>query len=189
LDEKGFQRLLIPPFLKERIISRTNKSDSEMEEIYYTVDNPGLIFLNNHLGHITFSSLEGEANGKVEMLWKVAVTPKRGFEKFAKGFAEIVLTTLSINFKIYIEEKGKMVYLGLEEKPLFQVRKDSCVGNVLDAHSRDTRDSFEQILDLFRPHRWGSYFKEGGKLGGRWSNGEILCDENAKSSASVSVFG
>ena len=58
-----------------------------MEEIYYTVDNPGLIFLNNHLGHITFSSLEGEANGKVEMLWKVAVTPKRGFEKFAKEWS------------------------------------------------------------------------------------------------------
>ena len=187
LDERGFQRLLIPPFLKERIISRANKSDSEMGEIYYTVDNPGLIFLHNHLGRITFSSVEGEANDdKMEMLWEVAVTPKRGFEKFTKVFVETVVTILSINFKDHIEEKRKMVgvYLprgGLvsdgKKEPLFQVRKDSWVGNVLDAHVRDTRNSFEQSLDLFRPLRWGTYFKEEGQSEDRWSNGEILCDE------------
>ena len=119
------------------------------------------------------------------MLWEVNVRPKRGFERFVKVFIETVIRILSTNFKVHVEEKGKMVDVypprggvvsDSEKKPLFQVTKDSWIGNVLDAHVRDTRGSVEQTLDLFRPQRWGTYFKEGGQSDELWSNGNKLCD-------------
>ena len=174
LDKR--ERLIIPPFLREKIISR----DKKKPEIYYTVENPGLIFLHSHLGRVTFSaaSTNGEATPNAELLWEVSVRPKRGFETFVKVFVEIVIRVLSTNFKVHIEEKGKAVGVhaprGLSpngvKSPLFNVRKDSWVGNVLDAHVKDTRGSFEQSLDLFRPQRWGTYFEEEGLLSGdRWT--------------------
>lgn len=172
-DREGIERLIAPPFLKERIVSRRNK------EVYYTVDNPSLIFAHSHLGRVSFMERKEGINDKIDMLWEVSITPKYGFESFVKTFVETVVRILTINFKAHMEENGKMVgvypprgwSISGEKIPLMQVRKDSWVGNVLDAHSKDTRGPWEQSLELFQPQSWGTYSDE---VEVSWSTGDVL---------------
>ena len=44
---------------------------------------------------------------------------------------------------------------GSNNKVFFQVRKDSWLGGVLDAHLQDQRSTLEQTMSMFQPSTWG----------------------------------
>ena len=49
---------------------------------------------------------------------------------------------------------------GGEDNTLFQIRKDSWIGGVLDAHLRDKRSTALQTLAIFQPWTWGRTEKD-----------------------------
>ena len=158
-------RLIVPPFLKERIVS----VDRERCQVHYTVDNPGLLTypVHSHIGRVTF------ADGSMQ--WDVEIRPLRGLRGFVQSFTETIITVLSRNFKSHVLEPGADVPL-LPPRgagaPLARVRKDSWVGGVLDAHLRDSRSTLEQTLALVQPSTWGRARDSDGDYAS-WSTGQL----------------
>ena len=99
------------------------------------------------------------------MIWTVKIRPYHNMEGFSKGCVSSVVTTLARNFKSHIEEPDSMVSVkpprggggggGGDNNTFFQVRKDTWLGGVLDAHLRDQRSTWEQTLSLIQPNTWG----------------------------------
>jgi len=185
LDANCYQRIIIPPFLVETILSIKSFSrdyknsrfideelvddDDSLEEneIYYTVDNPGFLTyqVHSHLGRVRYR--QNEELGSVEMVWDVTVRPMKRFEKIIQAFTEAIVTTLAHNFKACVELDEKASVVGIYPprgrdfgifkgtEPLMSVRKDCWLGRVLDAHLTDKRGSWEQTVSLFQPWTWG----------------------------------
>ena len=181
LSKDGYDRVVIPPFLRERVMRRTTTGGST--DIMYTVVNPSLVTypVYSHLGLVTFqqgSNPTGNGN-TIEMVWEVNVRPIRGCEPFVKAFSETVIAVLARNFKVHIEDKGidTMVSVhpprGFMHKmgALFQVRRSTWLGSILYAHLRDDRQIIEQIKDLFQPWKWGLTEDDGIAV---WSEEEII---------------
>ena len=149
ISKNGLNRMYIPPFLEERILSI--KETKEGAEIVYTVPNPKLIQAHTHLGRVSFIPVDGSLN-KIEMNWEVSVRPFRNRVDFVRLIVEPVISTLARNFKVYIEEPEAMIKLF----SMFQIRKHTWLGNVVDAHNKDNRSMKEQFRDFWRPFSWGN---------------------------------
>ncbi len=187
-QKDGYDRLLIPPFLKERIIEI--KEGPEQTEVYYTVVNPSLFTffpVYTHLGRVTFqkrSSNNKEKDAGVELIWQASVRPQKGLTNFVVPFLETIISILTRNFKSHMmdreEEKNVEVFLPrglrMEKGPLFQVRKETWLGSVLYEHRKDTRSTIDQTKDLFAPWRWGA---QGDDWKVSWGVGGITADDNA----------
>lgn len=187
LGGNGHDRIIVPPFLIERILEINETS--EYTDIIYTVVNPSLITypVFTHLGRVRFQrsgDLRGSnSNGgkeELEMIWQVSVRPLNNFLKtFVIVFTESVVNILARNFKSHMEETGDDQIVKVfpprgflkERGHLFQVRKDTWLGSVLFEHLRDNRSMMDQTKDLFKPWRWGKRDEMDGTLS--WGVGGI----------------
>mmetsp|Transcript_28152 Transcript_28152/g.51274 ORF Transcript_28152/g.51274 Transcript_28152/m.51274 type:complete len:393 (-) Transcript_28152:1702-2880(-) len=166
-DEK---RVIIPPFLVERIERATEK------EILYTVVNPGVSTypVHTHLGRVTFRHLAKE--DEVEMVWEVEIRPLRGFALVVELFTSVIVSTLARNFKTHLAEPGAIVVLkkprGGSDSSFGNIPKDTWLGGVLAAHLTDKRSTTEQTIALFQPWTWGRSTDDIGE-GEEWTNGHI----------------
>jgi len=177
LSKNGHDRMIVPPFLRERILDI--KVTSEFTDIIYTVANPSLLTypVYTHLGRVRFQTLAAD---QVEMTWEVSIRPIRNCKSFVKNFTETVINVLARNFKSHVQDVGTNAMVNVypprgfmkDKGPLFQVRKDTWLGSVLYAHLRDNRSVVEQTKDLFQPWRWGT-IDENEENGFSWSVGEI----------------
>lgn len=193
LTKNGYDRLIVPPFLREQILEV--KETPAYTDIMYTVVNPSLITFPvfQHLGRLRFRSttdFDGSSGddtdpmGAIEIIWEVSVQPYNKCQAFVMVFTEAVINKLSRNFKCHIEDTGpknSMVKIypprGFmkERGHLLEVRKDTWLGSVLHAHLKDKRSVLEQTKDLFMPWRWGANEEVDGTL--VWSAGEIVHGE------------
>ncbi|OEU09943.1 hypothetical protein FRACYDRAFT_248195 [Fragilariopsis cylindrus CCMP1102] len=124
-------RMIVPPFLIERIVE-INETSSDYTDIIYTVVNPSIVTypVYTHLGRVRFqsSSLSGryqqndstdstgdsvmrdteEDTETIEMIWQVSIRPLNNFilKKFVVFFTEIVVSVLARNFKRHIGDIG-----------------------------------------------------------------------------------
>lgn len=160
-------RMIVPPFLVERIVSTTDN------EIEYTVDNPGLFTYQayTHAGRVTFQSIPDSKD--VDMMWEVQVRPFRGWNVLVESFTSAVITTLARNFKSHINEPDATVKLAPPRgkgEAFGEVSKDSWLGGVLDAHLSDKRSTAEQTLAIFQPWTWGRSSDAEGEAG-EWTTG------------------
>lgn len=171
LSKDGYDRVIIPPFLKERVIQKNTRGDSS--DILYTVINPSLVTypVYSHLGRVKFQqgSNPTESGNTIEMIWEVNVRPMRGYDSLIKMFTEAVVAVLARNFKVHIEDKGVDTMVGVyppggfmqEKGGIFQVRRCSWLGSVLYGSLIDDRQVIEQIKDFFQPWKWGFTEDEG----------------------------
>jgi len=123
-------RMIVPPFLIERIVEINETSD--YTDIIYTVVNPSIITypVYTHLGRVRFqsSSLSGryqqndstdstddsvmrdkeEDAETFDMIWQVSIRPLNNFilKKFVVFFTETVVSVLARNFKRHIGDIG-----------------------------------------------------------------------------------
>mmetsp|Transcript_126268 Transcript_126268/g.365514 ORF Transcript_126268/g.365514 Transcript_126268/m.365514 type:complete len:394 (+) Transcript_126268:49-1230(+) len=149
--------LRIPPFLRESILSVSDN------EIIYKVMNPGIWTaypVHSHLGRIRF--VPTDEDNKFRMLWEVEVRPMRGATFIVETFTDMVISTLSRNFKVHLEDPGGKVpmklppnMIGDEEKVIAHFSKDSWLGGVLEAYSNDDRKAWERLLSAIQPWTWG----------------------------------
>ena len=170
LTADGKDRIIVPPFLIERIVEI--KELPEYTDIVYTVVNPSIITypVRTHLGRVRFQpSLSSSSSGKrpsIDMIWHVSIRPLNNnvfLKKFVTVFTESIVSILARNFKSHIEDNGDDQIINIyppqglmkEQGALFQVRKDTWVGSVMYAHFRDNRSMIDHTTDLFRPWRWG----------------------------------
>ena len=124
-------RMIVPPFLIERIVE-INETSSDYTDIIYTVVNPSIVTypVYTHLGRVRFqsSSLSGryqqndstdstgdsvmrdteEDTETIDMIWQVSIRPLNNFilKKFVVFFTEIVVSVLARNFKRHIGDIG-----------------------------------------------------------------------------------
>ena len=157
------KRMYIPPFLSESILS-INDDDNAYSEITYQLDIPAFIACHKHVGYVQFKSVpnENDDESSIDMTWKVQIVPYHNCEGYARGCVSSVVTILARNFQSHIHDPtDSMVAVrpprggGDSAGGLFQVRKDSWLGGVLDAHLRDQRSTLEQTIAMFQPHTWG----------------------------------
>mmetsp|Transcript_20141 Transcript_20141/g.24828 ORF Transcript_20141/g.24828 Transcript_20141/m.24828 type:complete len:391 (+) Transcript_20141:212-1384(+) len=214
-EKENKVRWIIPPFLKERIISlsstslleddidlkymqgktnnmETKTSDADntdmseqsrtMCEIIYKVDNPGLLTyqVHSHLGRVRFIPIfDEENNAAIDMVWEVEIRPYHYWSTIVKWFTSSIITTYSRNFKcnlLYYEGGPqstvslKLPRGGFMGKTILEVRKDSWIGGVLDAHLHDNRTVVKQTIAMFQPWTWGRC-SDSIDEGGKWSDG------------------
>lgn len=166
-------RMILPPFLIERVVS----VDREKGEIWYTVDNPGLLTFypaHTHMGRVSFSD-ETTTGGEVEMLWEVEVRPYYRLGWFIRWFSGMIISTLARNLKSHLSEPRAMVKLAPPRgagSSFGQIRKDSWLGGVLAAHLEDRRSTVEQSVALLQPWTWGRSTDEESE-GEEWGTGKL----------------
>ncbi|MGK3734172.1 MAG: hypothetical protein ACI90V_001009 [Bacillariaceae sp.] len=124
-------RIIIPPFLIERIVEINETSD--YTDIIYTVVNPSIITypVFTHLGRVRFQSSLSSSSGRhhhrddstndgvmrkkeedeeeaIDMIWQVNIRPLNNsiLKKFAMVFTESIVSILARNFKRHIEDMG-----------------------------------------------------------------------------------
>jgi hypothetical protein len=208
-QDDGKVRWVIPPFLKERIVSygevKTENVDSvDVDghksyppcEIIYTVDNPGITTyqVHSHLGRISFvpvfdNNSDNEQNEigeksfdssitSVDMIWEIEIQPYQNWSTFVKLFTSAIVTTYAQNFKCHVYE-GSDAMVSLKPprgefggESIMQIRKDSWVGGVLDAHLNDRRSTVEQTISMFQPWTWGRCSDDIGE-GEEWKEGRL----------------
>jgi len=166
--EGGNVRWIIPPFLKERLINTktttTGAGSNENCELQYRVKNPGLFTyqVHSHRGRVRFLSKSQDTN-TIEMNWEIEIRPYHGWSFLVEAFTGAVVSCYARNFKCHINEGPDVMValkppreggVGASEK-LWQIRKDSWLGGVLDAHLKDSRDTVAQTVALFQPWTWG----------------------------------
>ena len=160
-------RWIVPPFLKERLISVNMIDDKDEAEIQYQVDNPSLVTyqVHSHRGRVLFSSTNDDSNIEnqtraVVMKWEVEIRPYHGWSSVVQAFTGAVVSSYARNFKCHVQE-GSDAKVALKPprgstgKTLLQIRKDSWLGGVLDAHLRDNRSTAQQTTAVFQPWTWG----------------------------------
>jgi hypothetical protein len=162
-DEK---RLIVPPFLVERL------AHVKKDEIWYTVDNPGLLTYQVHT-HAARVQFRQHYSGKMEMVWQVEARPLVGWSFIVELFTSTVITTLARNFKVHVTEPGSTVKLAPPRgkgESFGQVPKETWLGGVLAAHLSDQRSTAEQAIALFQPWTWGRSTDDNGE-GEEWTTG------------------
>jgi hypothetical protein len=127
-------RMIVPPFLIERIVEINETSD--YTDIIYTVVNPSIITypVFTHLGRVRFQSLSSSSSSSgryqqndyvdstddgvmrdkeedaetIDMIWQVSIRPLNNFilKKFVMFFTETVVSVLARNFKRHIGDIG-----------------------------------------------------------------------------------
>jgi len=150
---EGRTRMIVPPFLKERIVSVDAKDFS----VTYTVDNPGLFTyqVHSHRGRVRFHDI---AEGKVSMVWEVEVRPFRGWREFVKTFTDCIVSTLSRNLEVRLAESEELddnVEPLAADNPFGSIAEESWLGGVLAARQLDKRNTFDRTLSLVKPWTWG----------------------------------
>ena len=173
-------RIIIPPFLKERIVSmscshddtddRISKGHNKTQsycELLYTVDNPSIATyqVHTHSGRIRFLENLSEAN-TVDMIWEIEIRPYYSWLSFVKIFTSAIVSSYAKNFKCHLlvgPETMVPIKLprGIGEEVFLQIRKDSWLGGVLDAHLTDGRSTIEQSLSMLQPWTWGRVDEDG----------------------------
>ena len=186
-------RWIIPPFLKERITSSTcyydKKDEKEKEycELCYTVDNPSIFTyqVHSHQGRIQFIPYKRsnttnvdtktdtaiEENG-IEMIWEVEIRPYYNWSTFVQIFTAVIISAYARNFKCHVMMEGdEQAMINLRPHhgdfaglTLANIRRDSWIGGVLDAHYNDKRSVLEQSWSFLQPWTWGrssAYDEEG----------------------------
>jgi len=188
LSKDGYDRILIPPFLREKIFQINHDvSDEKKSEIIYTVANPSSLTypVHTHLGRLTFQAVEGAgAVDELDLIWEVNIRPYRGSEAFVNTLTETILSIYMTCFKTHMERPGEMVDVYAPrgkmkgKGPLFQVNVDSWLGGVLETHLNDDRPVAEQTADLLQPLKWGIQYDG---LSSEWTtkdiSDEIILDE------------
>ena len=168
VGEKKDARWIVPPFLKERIVSSkvVNRRDDDDDtsasyaELIYQVDNPSWFTyqVHSHLGRVRFQSND-EKDGSVTMTWDIEIRPYRGWSSLVQAFTGVVVSCYSRNFKCHVRE-GADAMVSLKPPrgsgdTFLQIRKDSWLGGVMDAHLKDKRSTVDQTLAIFQPWTWG----------------------------------
>jgi hypothetical protein len=101
-------RLIVPPFLMERLQSMEQPSigDDNHGVIRYTVVNPGIFTyqVHTHAGKISFTEEEDEGIVKITMVWEVQVRPFAGCTPLVQGFTSAVVSTLARNFQVHVQD-------------------------------------------------------------------------------------
>lgn len=184
IQDDGNIRLIIPPFLKERIISSINVSESGEQksgpysEIIYIVDNPSLATyqVHTHLGRIRFIESSVKEN-TIDMIWEIEIRPYYRWSMFVKLFTSTVVTAYAKNFKCHLAN-GPDALVAIKPprgkfggKTLMKIRKDSWLGGILSAHLNDDRSPIEQVLSSLQPWTWGH--KDETNEGESWSEGSM----------------
>ena len=175
-------RMIVPPFLMERLQSMEQSSISADNRgiIRYTVVNPGIFTypVHTHAGRISFTQEEDE--GIIKMVWEVQVRPFAGCTPLVQGFTSTVVSTLARNFQAYILD-GPNATVAVapprgKDGAVYQVPKSTWLGGVLEAHLADRRSTMEQTISLFQPWTWGR-ITDGPGEGEEWTRGDYLSDE------------
>lgn len=156
------RRIVIPPFLVERLIS-----SSDDGQIEYTVDNPGLLTypVHTHQGRVHFEPSDvgneelSSAVQPFDMIWEVDIRPMNGLDWLVKPFTAAIISTISRNFKAHLLEPKAKVQLspprGGKGQSFGEVSKNSWLGGVLAAHLEDRRSTMEQTIAMLQPWTWG----------------------------------
>ena len=175
-------RIIAPPFLKESVLT-ADSSDSESSVVEYQVDNPGLWTcypVHTHRGQVRFerahddSSTAAAPADNTMMVWEVCVRPYNGLGGYVRAFTSAVVTTLARNLKSHVRDgPGAVVSVKPPRgrfggKSLFQVRKDTWLGGVLDAHLSDQRSTLDQTLAMSQPWTWGRSTDDDIREGEEW---------------------
>lgn len=105
--------------------------------------------------------MPNENDDSLQMKWEIEIRPyPEPWVTIVKVFTAAVVSAYARNFKCHIREGSDiMVSLkpprGASDSTLLQVRKDSWVGGVLDAHLKDKRSTIDQTLAILQPWTWG----------------------------------
>jgi hypothetical protein len=95
-SKEGWERLVVPPGLRERVV-RVVRGD-EGAAVEYTVVNPGWATCypaHTHAGAVAFApSADGRAT---EMTWTVAVRPRRGGAPLVRGLTSLIVPAFARN--------------------------------------------------------------------------------------------
>ena len=95
------------------------------------------------------------------MDWRIEIRPyPEPWETVVKVFTAAVVSSYARNFKCHIQEGGEATVAlkpprGGGDITFSQVRKDSWIGGVLDAHLGDKRDTVSQTIAMLQPWTWG----------------------------------
>ena len=161
-------RWIIPPFLKEKLVSKSVQKDEDGSivagEINYQVENANLFTYQvySHRGRVQFVP-SIDSNGTINMIWEVEIRPFLGWEVIVQAFTAAVVSCYARNFKCHVRYgRDAMVTLkpprggsGNLQLDIMQIRKDSWLGGVLEAHLNDKRSTAQQTLAIFQPWTWG----------------------------------
>lgn len=180
LDSNGYDRLLIPPFLREKVLSIGDDS------IVYSVRNPSFFTfypVHSHIGRVRFVQDEDD-DGSVFMVWEVAIRPYYNCESYVKSFTRGIVQTVGWNFKAHVELDGEefVIITGSKQQnyssslPLWplQVRRDSWIGRVAHSNKEDNRPiTWDKLLDILQPWKWGRLSDQKNDVECSWSTGDI----------------
>mmetsp|Transcript_18001 Transcript_18001/g.27213 ORF Transcript_18001/g.27213 Transcript_18001/m.27213 type:complete len:414 (-) Transcript_18001:12-1253(-) len=184
LDSKGYDRLLIPPFLREQILS------VQEDSLVYTVRNPSFFVgypVHSHLGRIHFVDDDpNNDDSTVTVIWEVSVRPYYNCEAYVKAFTRGIVQTVGWNFKKHIEVDDNDQLVEIATTPIkaqdssssnswsFSIRGDSWIGRVIYANQKDHRPIvLDQAFDLLQPWKWGVLPEEKDDVTYSWTVGDI----------------
>ncbi|KAG7343935.1 hypothetical protein IV203_021943 [Nitzschia inconspicua] len=131
--------------------------------VSYRVENPGWItfpfLIHTHSGKVHFLPSKEALNKDktcVDMLWEIEVRPFPFMAPNVRKLVEMTTSTTMRNLSVRLREpnatvaiktpRGKKLSTKLDN--FGSVPKDTWLGGVLDAHLRDARSTWEQVVSL-----------------------------------------
>ena len=92
---EGYERLLVPPGLRERVLRVRGAADGEGggAELAYAVLNPSWLTCypaHTHRGDVAFEP-DAAAADRTTMRWRVCVRPMRGGEPVVRGLTSLIV--------------------------------------------------------------------------------------------------
>jgi hypothetical protein len=150
------RRVIVPPGLSERVVS----TDRDKHTIEYIVENPNIFTyaVYTHHGRVQFVQDDSNDESSVLLIWQVEIRPIRWLQWLTERFTDATVTTLTRNLAVHLLEPDVMVKVSPPRgkgESFAEVRKDSWLGGVLEAHLSDKRSTFEQTLAMLQPWTWG----------------------------------
>ena len=180
IEEEGNARTIVPPFLKERLVStekKTNVYGDDVYEILYRVENPGLLTypVHTHLGRIQFRQPGNDEEKPIEMVWEVQVRPYRMMSKFVQMFTSSIISAYSRAFRRHLQvgENSFVTYnVPGNDKSVFitKVRSDSWIGGALEARQQENQTS---VFGMLQPWTWGPVVEDAEDDEESWTDGYL----------------
>ena len=101
----GYERLVLPPGLRERVLAVDKDSCADRASVAYTVINPSWLTCYpafTHRGDVVFTALDGDGGGSSSsslMHWTVAVRPMRFGTPIVRSLTNLIVPAFAKNLQ------------------------------------------------------------------------------------------
>jgi hypothetical protein len=107
----GYERLVLPPGLRERVLGVEKDSRGDRASVAYTVVNPSWLTCYpafTHRGDVVFTALDGDGGGSSSsslMHWTVAVRPMRFGTPIVRSLTNLIVPAFAKNLQGRLNEQ------------------------------------------------------------------------------------